>query len=124
MPLRDDGILPVTFEASEAIVQYRWVALDTATPEHVEIATAWGTIMWVTQRDADVVGEHVAVKCDGFTLITAWAAFAIGTELKVWTAGKFIAAASTDTVVAIATQASTADLDVVEARIVTPYEKA
>lgn len=124
LPVRQDGIMPVTFIATAVIPQYTAVSLDATAEESCKVSLADTSILGISQRATDVVGEYLAVKCDGFTLATAGAAFVIGTELVVGTAGKLVAAVATDIVVAIATQASDADEDVVEVKLVTPYVKA
>lgn len=124
LPVRQDGIMPVTFTATAVIPQYTAVSLDTTVEESCKVSLADTAILGISQRAADVAGEYLAVKCDGFTLATAGAAFAIGAELVVGTAGKLVTAVATDVVVAIATQEAFANLDVVEVKLVTPYIKA
>lgn len=80
-------------------------------------STAGAPLFGLTIEGSDASGETIAVLTDGAHSAEAGGSFAQGAELAVGTTGKLVAAASADSIVGVAMEASTGDGDVVLVKI-------
>jgi hypothetical protein len=118
--VRYEGIQSVSYTAGEAFTTRYAFAKLPAAEDTVNLADeATDEIIGVAQREA-AVGEEVAVKTMGYSLITCGETIAIGDYLRPGTDGKaFVADATGDLKVARALQAGAAG-DKIECVIVSP----
>ena len=101
----NDGILPVSFEngtTADITVPYLAMKIKTSADNLVELAGAGDNTLFVGIAQ-DVVplklGEHIAVKAQGFTGAIAGGTVTKGALLKLAAGGKLVATTTTGDVV-------------------------